>query len=430
MDIILLPMGSAGDVHPFLAVGLELKRRGHAVTLRTSPYFEDLVRRAGVDFEPVGTVEDFEASIRDPRIWHPRKSLPFIFDKLFLQPMRPTYEYLRERHRPGETLVVAPANAFGARVAQEALGVPLVTLILQPTAVRSAHQMPVLPVFPVVARLPPWAKRLFYRAIDAGIADRLLAPEVNALRAEAGLATPVRRLMNIWWYSPEAAVALYPEWFAPRQPDAPAQLVQVGFPLYDEADVTPIDPALAAFLDDGTPPIAFAPGSANLHASKFFHAAADACRRLGRRGLLLSRFTEQIPADLPDAVRHVAYAPFSRVLPRCAALVHHGGIGTTAQALAAGIPQLIMPMAYDQHDNAARLMRLGVGAKLPAPKFQGPAVARELASLLGSSSVAASAIRLADRLVDRPAVALAADAILGVAAKHAGARLTSAAPRG
>jgi UDP:flavonoid glycosyltransferase YjiC (YdhE family) len=99
----------------------------------------------------------------------------------------------------------------------------------------------------------------------------------------------------------------------------------------------------------------------------------DACRRLGRRGLLLSRYRDQLPADLPPGVRHFDYVPLSRVLPRAAALVSHGGIGTLSQALAAGIPQLIMPLGFDQFDNAARLGRLGVAATLtPRPSVAPP----------------------------------------------------------
>ena len=94
-----------------------------------------------------------------------------------------------------------------------------------------------------------------------------------------------------------------------------------------------------------------------------------------------------IAALSSPAIRHVSYAPFSQLLPRCAALVHHGGIGTCAQALAAGIPQLVMPMGFDQPDNAARLQRLGVGATLVPAKFTGPRVAQALTRLLDDPRV-------------------------------------------
>ena len=147
----------------------------------------------------------------------------------------------------------------------------------------------------------------------------------------------------------------------------------------------------------GDPPIVFAPGSGNRQARRFFSAACDACRRLGRRGVVLSRYSEHLPAPLPPGVWHAGYAPFSAVLPRAAALVHHGGIGTSAQALAAGRPQLVMPMTFDQPDNAARLTRLGVARTLAPERFTGAAVARELAALLGAAAVARRCAEIARR---------------------------------
>jgi rhamnosyltransferase subunit B len=97
------------------------------------------------------------------------------------------------------------------------------------------------------------------------------------------------------------------------------------------------------------------------HGRSFFSAALQACQALGRRALLITSYADQLPEVLPTGCHHVAYAPFESVVPRLAGLVHHGGIGTSAQALAAGVPQLVCPFAHDQFDNAARLKRLGVG---------------------------------------------------------------------
>jgi UDP:flavonoid glycosyltransferase YjiC (YdhE family) len=100
------------------------------------------------------------------------------------------------------------------------------------------------------------------------------------------------------------------------------------------------------------------------HAGPFFRAAAAACERAGVRGLLLTKFRELLPARLPSTVRHCAFAPFRQLLPLCGAVVHHGGIGTTAAALQAGCPQVVLPLAWDQPDNAARVARLGAGLAL------------------------------------------------------------------
>ena len=88
-----------------------------------------------------------------------------------------------------------------------------------------------------------------------------------------------------------------------------------------------------------------------------------------------------MPNDLPNTVAHFNYVPFSRLLPRAAVLVHHGGIGTASQGLSAGVPQLVMPLAHDQPDNADRLRRLGVGRALKPKRFTSANVARELQAL-------------------------------------------------
>jgi UDP:flavonoid glycosyltransferase YjiC (YdhE family) len=173
-------------------------------------------------------------------------------------------------------------------------------------------------------------------------------------------------------------MGLWPQWYAPAQIDWPKQSKLAGFPLWDERGLEPLSPKLEAFLAAGEKPIAFTPGSAMWQGDDFFAAAVDACKRLGRRGLLLSRHSDHIPADLPAEVMHVEFAPFSELLPRVAALVHHGGIGTTSQALQAGVPQLIMAMSHDQPDNAARVEKLGVGLPISPTAFDGKTVAKRL----------------------------------------------------
>jgi UDP:flavonoid glycosyltransferase YjiC (YdhE family) len=118
------------------------------------------------------------------------------------------------------------------------------------------------------------------------------------------------------------------------------------------------------FCEAGSPPIAFTLGTGMTHAAGFFRTAVAACNALGARGLLLSKYPDVIPARLPPHVRHCAFAPFRQLLPLCAAVVHHGGVGTTAAALQAGCPQLVLPLAWDQPDNAARVAGLGVGLAL------------------------------------------------------------------
>jgi UDP:flavonoid glycosyltransferase YjiC (YdhE family) len=391
MKILLLPIGSYGDVHPFVGIGRGLQARGHEVVLATSWYFESLVAQAGLAFEPVGEPGWYERMIANPEMWHPKRSFKF----LFLEGVMPTlpllYDMVERFHAQGPVLVVGHILAFGARVAQEKLGGRMATINLSPAIFRSASAPAKLPGLWMPDWMPPRMKRAIYGMGDALVIDRLLAPAINRFRAEKGLTTPARGILREWWFSPDRVIATFPEWFAPRQPDWPAQTVMTGFPLYDERELQPLSPELETWLNAGSAPIAFTPGSAMIHGRSFFRVSIEASRRIGRRALLLTRHAEQIPADLPVNVRYEPYAPFSALLPRCAALVHHGGIGTTAQALSAGCPQVIMPMAHDQLDNAARITRLGVGDCLPARGYRPRRLAAVLQRLITSPTARSNA---------------------------------------
>ena len=383
MHAILVPVGSHGDVHPLVGLGLALRSRGHRVTFVVGDYFKPLIR--GLGFATVGVMNasDFQAAMRDPDLWHPSRGFHAVA-RMMPEAARAIYGRIVELNEPGETVVVGATLAFGARLAQEKLGVPTATVHLQPGTLHSNFQTPIYGGVDTNG-LPRWARRAFFKFVYARMVNPHFLPGLNAFRAELGL-PPARDVLRTWLHSPELTLGFFPSWFGPPQPDWPA-IDLVGFPLYDERDATPIGPDLAAFLDAGPPPIAFTPGSANLFGRAFFEAAAAACVRLGRRGLLLTRFPEQVPPDLPDGVIHVDYAPFSQLLPRVAALVHHGGVGTAAQAMAAGVPQLIWPLAHDQFDNAARMERLGIARSIVPSKFRGPAAAKALAAMIEAPAV-------------------------------------------
>jgi UDP:flavonoid glycosyltransferase YjiC (YdhE family) len=157
----------------------------------------------------------------------------------------------------------------------------------------------------------------------------------------------------------------------------------------------PIPDELLAWLDQGDKPVLFSPGTGNTQARDFFREGIAACERLGLRVLLGTRFPEQLPHPLPPRTRHFDYLPFSALLPRVGALVHHGGIGTLSQALAAGVPQLVMPLGHDQPDNARRLKQMGVGLTLPPKQFSADQIANSLRRLLHDPQVAAACAKTA-----------------------------------
>jgi UDP:flavonoid glycosyltransferase YjiC (YdhE family) len=412
MRILIICLGSAGDVHPFIGLALKLQARGHRATLMTSDYFGNMARAAGVDFVGLGTADEFDELTKNPDLWHPRKGLNAVADTT-LRFLPRLYAKIEEvvRAEP-ETVLVGSTLALAARVAQEKLGVPLATVHLSPAIVRTLHDMPKMGGVPIGPRTPMWIRRAFYSIVDWAVIDRVVGRGLNEFRATLGL-KPVKSVMGDWWHSPDRVIGMWPDWFGRVQPDWPAQVRLTGFPLWDERGVTPLGEELERFLADGPPPVAFTPGSAMRFGHRFFDEAAGACEIAGVRGILLTRHAEHVPARLPATVRHFAYAPFSELLPRVATMVHHGGIGTTAQCLAAACPQLVMPMSHDQFDNAERVKKLGVGEVVTVGKFRAAGVAEKLKSL-GDPKVKAAAREVAKQFVGQDGLAAACEWIEGL----------------
>ena len=402
MKVLLPTLGSAGDVHPFLAIGQALQARGHAVELITNPVFRPMVEGAGLGFFPVGTEAHYHDTLRSPKLWHPVDGFGVFWRRMARHAMEPVYRRIEHQAAQQEPCVVlATPLMLGARLAQEKLGVALVTAYTAATMLRSCEHPLTLanwrvPDWPAALRRP--ALTLAWQALDRFKLHPMLKADLPALRQTLGLAPLQGSVFGHWVHSPQAGVTLFPHWFAPAPTDWPVQVRQAGFPLYDGDQEQGLDTGLSAFLNAGAPPVVFTPGSAMGHGQAFFDAAVSACQALGLRGVLLTTQSQQVPENLPSCVHHSAYAPFGLLLPRAAALVHHGGIGNTAQALRAGLPQLITPMAFDQFDNAMRLERLGVATTVGHHDKALSSMTQQLKLILASPGVA-SACRVAAQRV-------------------------------
>jgi rhamnosyltransferase subunit B len=378
MHVILATVGTDGDVFPHVGLGAALRARGHQITLAAPEPYRGRAEALGIEFYPLVTAAEFGRMVADPDLWRPFRSGMMM--ARWGGPMVPRqYEALAGlAGQPGSVLVANP-GVLAARLVHENLGTPTASLLLQPGLLPSSTAPPEMPGG---VAIPPWLprplRRLYWLGVDAA-GYALVGRSLNRVRAGMGL-SPVRRLFR-WWLSPDLVIGLFPHWYAAPQPDWPPQLRLAGFGRFEGARAgLPED--VRRFCGEGPPPISFTFGTGMRHAAGFFRTAAAACDALGARGLLLTKYPDVIPAHLPPRVRHCAFAPFRRLLPLCAAVVHHGGVGTTAAALEAGCPQLVLPLAWDQPDNAARVVALGVGLTL-GPRQRGSGhVSRALARLL------------------------------------------------
>ncbi len=419
MHVILATVGTDGDVFPYLGLGRVLRGRGHRVTLAAPETYRGRAVALGLEFCPLVTAEEVGRMLADPDLWHPLRS-GVMMARWGAPMMRRQYESLAELARDRGTVLVANPGLLPARLVQEKLNVPLASLLLQPGLLPSCSAPPEMPGgLTIPAWLPRPLRQAYWLAVDtAGYV--LVGRSLNRLASGLGL-PPVRRVFR-WWLSPDLVIGLFPAWYARPQPDWPPQIRLAGFGRFDGTEAE-VSEDLLAFCRAGPPPVAFTLGTGMAHAAGFFRAAVAACGAVGVRGILLTKYPALVPSALPPTVCHCSFAPLRRLLPLCAAVVHHGGVGTTAAALEAGCPQLVLPLAWDQPDNAARVRRLGVGKALGARRRGARDLARALAGVM-APAVRRRCREVAAQAAQRDGLEVAADWVERLSASRADGQLS------
>jgi hypothetical protein len=291
-------------------------------------------------------------------------------------------------------------------------------IVLQPLLFMSAFDPPVIPKAEWLTLL---LRALGPRATGAALSmikfalGTMLRP-VHALRREIGLARTTANPVFEGQFSALGAIGLYSTVLGAARPDYPRPTAVVGFAHFDSVDgaAAALEPALEEFLDAGPAPLVFTLGSLVVNSpGTFYRDSLQAARLLHKRAVLLVGETA-VARDAPlcTADVHVcAYAPHSLLFPRADVIVHQGGIGTLAQGLRSGRPQLIVPFFGDQLDNAARAAALGCARVLP-PHAYAAAAAHELALLTGGADYAVRAAIVRERLLGEDGAARAARVIL------------------
>lgn len=388
--VVMSATGTAGDILPLIRIGGYLAERGHRGTLISHAPFAEKARGAGLEFVPLDTHEEYLELLNCSAGLVAR---PYDLEELdravswYHTPQRLTREFtaVAERIATGPAVVLARyvSNAIAVSAAEHVGAARGWTLV-------SPH------------------------ALAEGVAIETLHGDwyrtrLNKQRALFGL-PPVGNWLG-WLSTVAVRLGFWTDWFAPDVVSEPNAAL-VGFVGAVLADERPVPARLWEFLAAGEPPVLVTAGTGKMVGAGFFAAAVGGCLRLGRRVLLVGRYATSLPSWPRTAVLHVPEIPPPAVLPHVSAVIHHGGIGTSSQALATGTPQLVLAQGADRPDNAKRLRRLGVAETLSVPSWTPDAVVKALLAL-ESPSVRNRAAEVALRMRN-----LNADDVAGEYVEH------------
>jgi rhamnosyltransferase subunit B len=424
--VVLCTIGSLGDLYPFLALAAALRERGFEPVVATSAVYRGKVEAEGLGFFPIRPDEsDIVARLgmdMPQLVGRLMRGDGFLLSQVLLPFLEASFSDALAAIEDAALVITHPLSV-GAKLAAELRRVPQVSLVLSPALLLSAWDPPRIGPVRLIAEPRSAPAVAFNRAalkvVKLGTA--VYTRRARSFRKRLGL-PPAAAVPFLEDGSAVATIGLFSPLLARVQPDYPRRSAIVGSSFYDRNADVGRDPELEAFLAAGAPPVVFTLGSfAVLEGERFFRASIEATRALGRRAVLLAAEGDiaRLRAGVGPDVFVAGYVPHSALFPAAAAIVHHGGVGTTAQALRAGKPQLVVPFFGDQNDNAARLRRLGVARALGRKRYTGERATAELRALL-EGGYAARAAELAPAVEREDGAAAAAALIAELVGERAG----------
>jgi rhamnosyltransferase subunit B len=410
--IVISTFGSFGDIHPYLSLASELQSRGHVPVLATMEYYREKIEGAGFEFVPIRP-DIAQPSQQDQelieRIMEPKTGARFLTEEIVFPAVRDAYHDLMAAVQGADLIITHPATPAGPLVARMT-GMKWISTVLAPLSFLSAYDPPVPPFWGWTRHfrlLGPRAMKFFLDTMKSSYK----AKRVADFRDELGLPDTGNPMFE-GQHSPELVLALFSSVFAQPQPDWLPHTEITGFCFYDGRHELPPPAELVSFLDSGPPPVVFTLGSSAVWVAKdFFNESIKAAQLLKQRAILLIGDERNQLPELPAGIIALDYAPYQYLLPRAAAVVHHGGVGTTSQGLLAGVPTLIVPFAFDQADNAEHARRLGTSRTLARSKYFATRVAKELKELIFNPSYAKNAAHVSALLQAENGPARAVDLI-------------------
>ncbi len=408
--IVITTLGSLGDLHPFIALGLELRDRAHEIIFVTVKDYQSRIEAIKFEFRSLRPdyVHMDDQAMLEMMMDLKRGPERVIRDYIFVN-IRDTYTDLLNVVEDAD-LIVSGELVYASRIVAEKMQIPWVLCALAPGSFFSAYDPLVLPGFEGLAKLRSLGIGVNRTVMNfAKFMSRNWGEPLHQLRQELGLPPVEHPIVGRDKYSSDLNLALFSKVLGAPQPDWYPKTLQTGFVFYD-GQAAP-NPELEQFLAAGEAPIVFTLGSAAvLAAGDFYQNSLEAVQQSNRRAVLLIGKNSP-PEHLPESVITINYVPFSQIFPKASAIVHQGGVGTTAQALRAGKPTIVVPYSHDQPDNAARVERLGTSKTIRRDRYTVPKVVEALRELLNTPTYAAKAEEVGQIVRSENGVSVACDAI-------------------
>ena len=413
--IVIAAYGSLGDLHPMLALALELRGRGHEIVINTLEVYREKIDRLGFEFYPLRPSFDPEDRELAKRMMDAKKGTERLVLEILMPNLKPMYEDLTAAVEGADALISGEV-VYAAPSVVEKTEIKWITTSLAPLSLFSAHDPGVFPN-------AEWLKNLHFLGVNfhkflfsfvRGTIKNWYIP-YKKFRREIGL-NPKHDPIFADKYSDLLHLAMFSKVLGKPQPDWHRPTLQTGFCFYDgQKDLGAMPEKLEEFLKKGEPPIVFTLGSAAvMDARDFFEQSIEAAKILNRRAVVLYGIFNEPPENLDQNIVGFDYAPFSQLFPRAACVVHQGGVGTTAQVLRGQVPHLIMPFSHDQPDNAWRCERLGVARVIRRDDYNAENAANEIAQLLENPSYKENAIEAGKIVKAEHGTKMACDAIESV----------------
>lgn len=404
LKVVILTVGTRGDVQPYVALGRGMRAGGWDVVVATTERFKPLVQHAGLKFASLQA--DFVALLDSPQAdvlgtRNPFKMMREIRSTVFPM-MRRMLDDAWDAAQGADLVVYHPKALAGVHIT-ERLGIPCVVAPVVPLVVPTrAFPAPGInvnfgrPFNRLTYTLITQGTRMFQRLIDDWRRETLgLGPASN----KAGMYTVNGR--------PVPVVHGVSEHVVPRPADWPEHAVMTGFWTLEDEDWSP-PASLEKFLTNGEPPVYIGFGSVSGKVGETLpEAIVSAVKKIGVRAVVAfgPDMSESVRQSLPGDIYPLDRAPHTWLFPHMAAVVHHGGAGTVAAGLRAGKPTVVCPLMTDQPFWARRVYELGVGPRpVPLKKLTADRLAEALHTALNDSNMIERAHRLGRQLQEEDGV--------------------------